>query len=296
MTTLPRVEEWRVAQQAQGLSQRTIEARISRVYELADHMAGDPEKATVGEVVAFMASVTQRQGYKEETVGPSTLATYHSHLRAWFKWLVKREHRIDNPMDRIDAPKADEPEPRPVTDRELLAIFDVPVHKRTKMMLLLAAFEGLRVHEIAKVRGEHINLHDNLLRVIGKGRKDKTIPIHPLVAALAPEFPVKGYWFPTNARGNASHGTEGPILARSVSSIVADVFDRAGVDGGAHRLRHWYATVLINGGASTRLVQTLLRHNSIQSTERYTLINPDDQQAAVLRITMPGMPAIAETA
>lgn len=283
----PRVEQWQTWQQAQGLSARTIEARINRVRELEDFTGVAPSDATADHVVRFMASIAARTGYKDERVGPATLATYHSHLKAWFVWLVKMEYRDDDPTMKVPTPKTDRYDPRPVTDREIVAVFNVGMHKRTRMMVLLAAFAGLRVHEIAKIRGEHVNLHDGLIRVIGKGRKDSMIKLHPFIAEAAADFPAKGYWFPTNARGNANHGKEGCVLARSVSSIIGDVFDRAGVEGGAHRLRHWYATTLLHDGASTRLVQTLMRHGSIQSTERYTAVSMEDQAEAILRLRMP---------
>lgn len=293
MTDSPRVEQWRTWQNAQGLSQRTIDARVSRVEELATFINGDPSEATSDEIVEFMATVAARPGYKEQRVSMSTLSTYHSHLKAWFAWLVRLEYRDDDPCMRVPVPKAGAYEPRPVTDRELQAVFSVGVHRRTRMMLLLAAFQGLRVHEIAKIRGEHVNLLDNQLRVLGKGKKDATLPLHALVAAEARNFPVKGYWFPTNARGNSVHGTEGPVLARSVSDIIGEVFDRARVDGGAHRLRHWYATTLLAGGASTLLVKELMRHSSVQSTEIYAQVNLADRAAAIARLGMPSDATVA---
>jgi site-specific recombinase XerD len=283
----PRVEEWETWQQAQGLSKRTIEARVHRVIELADFTATDPEDVTAQQIVKFMASVADRKGYKEEKASPSTLATYHSHLKAWFAWLAKMEYREANPIVHVPTPKADDYEPRAVTDRELDAIFSVGAHRRTRMMLLLAAYQGLRVHEIAKIRGEHVSLLDNKLRVIGKGRHDATLPLHPLVGAAAQDFPEKGYWFPTNAKGNAN-GKSGPILARSVSGIIGEVFIRAKVEGGAHRLRHWYATNLLYEGSNLKEVQKLMRHKSIQSTERYTDVRDADLAAAVARLRVPG--------
>jgi site-specific recombinase XerD len=284
----PRAEEWRTWQKAQQLSTRTIDARIFRVYELAAFTDNPPAEATTEQIVRYMASVSARAGYREDKVRPATMATYHSHLRAWFAWLVKMEYRDDDPMMRVPTPRRGRSRPRPVTDREMLAVFAVGVHKRTRMMLLLAAFQGLRVHEIAKIRGEHVNLLDNQLRVIGKGNHDATLPLHPLVASFAVTFPRTGYWFPTNATGQAAaNGSVVPVQARSVSGIISDVFNRAGVDGGAHRLRHWYATTLLKGGANTRLVQTLMRHGSIQSTEIYTEIAEVDQAAALSRLGMP---------
>lgn len=290
-----RVEEWRTWQRGQHLSVRTIDARIWRVKELAEFIGGDPQTATTDQVVRYMASVADRAGYREDKVRPATMATYHSHLKAWFAWLVKMEHRLDDPMTRVPVPSPGRYAPRPVSDRELIAVFGVGVHQRTRMMMLLAAFQGLRVHEIAKIKGEHVNLLDAQLRVIGKGNHDATLPLHPLVSAEAENFPRTGFWFPTNATGRASRG-DGHVLARSVSSIIGDVFDRADVDGGAHRLRHWYATTLLRDGASTRLVQTLMRHASIQSTEIYTAVANVDQAAALGRLGMPAADEDRQTA
>lgn len=297
MADWPYVEQWRTWQRGQHLSTRTIEARIWRVNELAGSIGGDPSRATSEQIVTYMASVADRAGYREDRVRPSTMSTYHSHLKAWFAWLVKMEHRDDDPMMRVPTPKRARSKPRPVTDREMLAVFAVGAHRRTRMMLLLAAFQGLRVHEIAKIRGEHVNLLDNQLRVIGKGNTDATLPLHALVAAAAEAFPRTGYWFPTNATGlAAAKGTVVPVQARSVSDIIGAVFDRAGVDGGAHRLRHWYATTLLRDGANTRLVQTLMRHGSIQSTEIYTEIAEVDQAAALARLGMPDVGDELQTA
>lgn len=285
-TDLPRVDEWRTWQRGQHLSVRTIEARAARVVEIAEFIGGDPQTATSQQLTEYMASVGDRAGYRENTVRPATMSTYHSHLKAWFAWLVRMGYRDDDPMMRVPVPKRRHGDPRPVTDRELLAVLSVGAHRKTRMMLLLAAFQGLRAHEIAKIKGEHVNLLDNQLRVVGKGNKDATLGLHPIVAAAAADFPVKGYWFPTNATGRAVHG-DAPIQARSVSSIVSDVFDRAGVDGGAHRLRHWYATNLRRNGADTLLLQKMMRHASSQSTEVYTEISELDMATALATLRMP---------
>lgn len=282
----PRVEEWRTWQRGQHLSVRTIEARAARVQELADFIDGDPTVATSRQVTEYMASVRDRSGYRETTVRPATMSTYHSHLKAWFAWLVRMGYRDDDPMMRVPVPRRQKGSPRPVTDREFIAVFSVGVHRKTRMMMLLAAFQGLRAHEIAKIRGEHVNLLDSQLRVVGKGNKDATLRLHPMVAAEAAHFPVKGYWFPTNATGRTANG-DGPIQARSVSSIIGEVFDRAGVDGGAHRLRHWYATTLRRNGADTLLLQKMMRHASSQSTEIYAEVTEADMATALATLRMP---------
>lgn len=271
-----RIEQWQRWMQAEGLSPATIGARMRRVQNFAEALDIEPEGASTEDVVRYLSDLG---------VGKSTRGTYHSHLRAWFLWLVQTEYRDDNPMDRLKPPKAPPRQPRPVTDRELQAILAVRVHKRTKMMLRLAALQGLRVHEIAKFRGEDVNLADNLLTVTGKGGVTATLPLHPLVAELVPDFPRRGYWFPAPKKDGERR--EAPVLARSVSNVLCQVFKRAGVSGGAHRLRHWNGTKLIEEGADVRVVQTLLRHASLSTTAIYTKINAEQQRAAVASLHLP---------
>lgn len=279
MAPTGRVLAWQTWMQAEGHSKNTITPRIRRVELLGQAIGRPPEDATTDEIVGYMASLTLK---------PAGRATYFGHLRAWFAWLVNEQYREDNPMDRMKSPKVPRREPRPVTDRELQAILAVPVRKRTRMMLLLAALQGLRCHEIAKVRGEEVNIMDGLITVTGKGGVTATLQLHPMVRDLAGEFPRRGWWFPTY-KGNVN-GEQGPVLPRSVSHIVSEVFKRAGVSGGAHRLRHWHATELLDSGTDVRVVQTLLRHANLSTTALYTQVNREQQRAAIDRLRLPGMP------
>lgn len=279
--TNDRIEEWRTWMQAEGVAANTLTPRLRRVQLFAEAIDCPPEDATTEHVVGYLSSLG---------VGKSTRATYHSHLRSWFRWLVTTGYRDDQPMERVRPPRVPRRLPRPVTDRELEAILACRMHKRTRMMVLLACLQGLRCHEIAKMRGEDVNLKDGLLTVVGKGGVRATLQLHADVLDLAREFPARGWWFPTH-KGNHKGGS-GPILARSVSNIVSDVFTRAGVAGGAHRLRHWHGTTLVKEGNDVRVVQTLLRHASLSTTALYTAIDPTQQRAAIdtLRIPRKGTP------
>lgn len=271
---LPELTEWADWQYAQGMSDHTVTARVRRV-ELFATLISDPVAATIDDVIAYMASLPRR-------LNNSTRATYYSHLRAWFAWLVLAEKRNDDPTVRVPSPKSPVRRPRPVTEQQLVLILGTPMHQRTRMMVLLAAFQGLRVHEIAKVRGEDADHTAGQLRVVGKGRVDRTLPLHPVVGDYARTFPARGYWFP--ARDEAA----GHIRSRSVSDIVGDVLRRAGVPtGSAHRLRHTYATRLVQNGTNLRVVQELLRHASLQTTQIYTGVTFDQQRDAIRGLGLP---------
>lgn len=256
------------------MSDNTVAARTRRLRMFAQ-MIGDPLQATADDVVAYMASLPR-------DLKKSSRSTYYSHIRAFYSWLVVTGRRDDDPTMRVPSPRAPRREPRPVTEGQLDLILRVRMHKRTRMMVYLAVFQGLRVHEIAKFRGEHIDYTAQQLRVIGKGGVDKTLPLHPLVATYARKFPERGYWFP------AAGDPNGHVRSRSVSDIVGDVLRRAGVPtGSAHRLRHTYATLLVKNGENLRVVQELLRHASLQTTQIYTGVTFDQQRAAINRLLPP---------
>ena len=102
-------------------------------------------------------------------------------------------------------------------------------------MVLLAALAGLRVHEIAKVRGEDVDIDDRTLRVTGKGGRSDTLPLHPLLVAAALTMPTRGWWFPANSRRPGDH-----VHPKSVSDIIGQAMRRAGIVGTPHALRHSY--------------------------------------------------------
>lgn len=271
---LPALDEWAVWMRAQGHSGLTISARVRRIEMFAEQV-GDPVTATTQDVIDYLASLWR--------IGPSTRATYVSHLKAWFAWLVVTDKRVDNPMAKVPTPKSPAREPRPVTEHQMYLILGTRMHKRTRMMVLLAAFQGLRAHEIAKFKGEDIDPTARQLRVIGKGGKDRVLPLHPIVAEYAADFPTRGYWFKAQGDNPLGH-----VHPRSVSSIIGEVLRRAGVPtGAAHRLRHTYATRLVREGKNLRVIQKLLRHASLSTTQIYTDVTEEQMREAIESLGMP---------
>lgn len=271
------LSQWSRWQRAQGHSANTINARVARVRAIAvtSHIA--PEDMTQDHVVNYLAGLATR----------STKATYYSHLRAWFRWLIVIDHRDDDPTLKVPAPKAPRRSPRPISDEEMVLLIASRMHARTRMMILLASLQGLRVHEIAKFRGEDIDWTSGRLRVLGKGEVDATLPLHPDVALMAATFPRRGHWFVALNTPNRKRPAE-HINSRSVSDVVGDAMTRVGIDGGPHRLRHWYGTRLVKSGNNLRVVQELLRHASLQTTQVYTKVDEGQMKAAMQGLSLPG--------
>ena len=267
----PLVGDWALWQQAGRRAKRTVAERTRVIMAFLNDTGTDPLSSTPMDIIGWLAANDQWS--------QSTAATYHSYLMSWHKFLVLMEHRTDNPMYKTQTPKRPERSPRPVSDADLIKLLTVRVRRRTKVMLLLAALAGLRVAEIANVKGDDIDLGAGRIQVTGKGNKRAWVPLHPLLKEVALTMPTHGFWFPGNSRrpGKA-------IRSKSVSDIIGQAMGRAGVRGTPHSLRHWYATTLLSGGADLRTVQELMRHSSVQTTQVYTQVPDARRTEAVYRL------------
>lgn len=280
MSTLSLLTEWQAWQRAGGLSERTITERSGTLQHLATSLDVDLMDLTAGNIIAFLG----RKG-----IGPASRATYHASIRAFCSWAVEVGYMTVNPADKTPSPKRPKNLPRPVAAAQLGAILKVATRPKTRMMVLLAALAGLRVHEIAKIQGQDIDMNTGALTVTGKGGTTQVIPLHPLLIDLARGFPPSGYWF-TTYKGNKER-TTGPILPSAVGTTISRAMERAGVHGTPHQLRHWYGTALLEQGVDLRTVQELMRHESIASTQIYTKVSDVRRRAAINLLVLPDLAA-----
>lgn len=262
------LSSWARRMRAEGLAERTITEWPRVVQRAARHADAGPATMTADQIIDYLAGLP--------TAG--TRQTYFSALRAWHRWLVTRHVRADNPMDELSRPRAPRGEPHPVATSHIDALLVSGIRRRTRTAILLGAYQGLRVHEIVKVRGEDIDLIGQRFRVVGKGGVDKWMPLHPIIAAEARTYPRRGYWFPSPTRPGR------PIRRDSLSAVISRAMDRAEVPGTAHSLRHWLGTELVRSGVNARIVQTLMRHASLATTAIYTLVDSDQQRAGLLAL------------
>jgi integrase/recombinase XerD len=211
----------------------------------------------------------------------SSCASYFGAIACFYKWWANNGG-VDITA-RLPRPKAAKGVPRPISDQQLRDLLGTRMHRRTRVMVLLAALAGLRVHEIAKVRGEDVDLAARTLRVTGKGNVTATLLLHPELVEAAKTMPRRGWWFPGNSRrpGEA-------IKWRSVTDIIAQAMDRAEIPGGtAHRLRHWYGSTLVGNGADLRTAQQLLRHANLNTTAIYVAVRDEKRIEAIDRLSLP---------
>jgi integrase/recombinase XerD len=264
------LSEWRIWMQAAELSARTIDERVKTVTQFT-HAHGDPARAGWQQLAAFLAT----PGWAADT-----RYTRYSQLHAFYRWLTLTGQRDDDPMGQLQKPKKHRGLPRPASPTEVAHVLAACQRRRTRMMVVLAICQGLRVHEIAKFRGE--DLGGGHVHVLGKGAVDASLPAHPLLVTEAGGWPARGWWFPspTNPRR--------PVTAKGVSRTLSDAFTRAGVPGSAHNLRHFYGTqTLRSSGGNLRVTQELMRHASPATTAIYTKVDDEQMRAAVDALPIP---------
>jgi len=263
---------WRLWQAAGNLSERTIAERAGVMTKVCAFTGCPPLEVTPAAIISYLT----RPGLSD-----CTRATYHASIRAYCTWLCRTGQRADDPSLATPTPKRPKGVPRPVEQARvaatLAAISGRRGHKRkATMMILLAAYAGLRIHEIAKVKFSDFDLGAGYLYVTGKGSKPAALPLHPAIVEALQAFPQRdGYLFPSYTHPGQ------PIIPRAVAQTLKRAMAAAGFDASAHQLRHTFGTALVRSGVDLRTTQTLMRHESLATTAIYIEVTDETRQSAV---------------
>lgn len=214
-----------------------------------------------------------------------------SSLKAFFDWCIVEGERKDNPCDAVDFPKLGQYLPEVLSVEEVEAIMDSvdlrsPSGVRDRAILELLYGCGLRVSELCGLRISQVYLNEGFVRVVGKGDKERLVPLgEPAADAFRAWLDIRPEPAEAAFQDSAFLNLRGTPLSRvSVFKMIKKQALIAGVDKeiSPHSFRHSFATHLIAGGADLRIVQEMLGHESILTTEIYTHIDSRTWQASVL--------------
>ncbi|MCW4454259.1 site-specific tyrosine recombinase XerD [Flavobacterium sp. MXW15] len=221
---------------------------------------------------------------------PRSNARLLSSLRAFFAQCMRRGERGDDPSALLEPPKLPRALPKALAESQIDALLaapdrDSPLGLRDRAMLELMYAAGLRVSELVGLPANAVNLRQGVLRVTGKGSKERLVPLgeesqHWLQEYLAQARPqlAGGKAVPANAEGQVPLfiGQERrPLSRQQFWGLVKRYAAVAGIDPeriSPHGLRHSFATHLLNHGADLRALQMLLGHSSLSTTQIYTLV------------------------
>ncbi|HAR5727446.1 TPA: tyrosine recombinase XerC [Staphylococcus pseudintermedius] len=208
----------------------------------------------------------------------TTVSRKISTLRSFYAFWMTQDHEIVNPFVQLVHPKKERYLPTFFYTEEMESLFQTVMqdaHKglRDRVILELFYATGIRVSELVSLKTEDVDLEMCWIKVLGKGGKERIVPfgefcrqsIEQYLAEFAPIQNVQHPYLITNLKGQ-------PITERGVRYVLNDIVKRtAGVTSiHPHKLRHTFATHLLNEGADLRTVQSLLGHVNLSTTGRYT--------------------------
>jgi site-specific recombinase XerD len=237
-----------------------------------------------------------------ESLARRTIQLRFSALRSFFKYLARQGQVFPSPLRHLAMPKPEHRLPRFLTPEQMRSLMHAPLGELEEVQqvdqsatdatpflrdaaLLETIYScGLRISEVCSLRAQDIQWEDQIIRVRGKGKKERLVPIG--TPALAS---IQRYWkeLPGFAGGSspaflADRNLERPVSPRYVQRQFKRYLNRAGLDPSLtpHKLRHSYATHLLNAGADLRSVQELLGHAHLVTTQIYTHVSTEGLKRA----------------
>jgi integrase/recombinase XerC len=230
--------------------------------------------ADVHGVRAYLASLAGRR--RKTSIGRKLAALKH-----FFRHCASHGGRRDDPAASLSAPKRERFLPPHLTVDEMFRVLDGmrtagPISARDRAILEVLYSAGIRVSEVVGLDWLDIDRRGEVVRVLGKGRKERIVPIG--ATALAALTCYQQQW-PANRRRDPQavflNARGGRLTVRSVARIVEHHVGRAEahIRASPHAFRHSYATHLLNAGADLRAIQELLGHASLSTTQRYTHVD-----------------------
>lgn len=263
-----------------GLAQQTLDSYRRDLEGLARWLEGrsgglaGADRAALFDYLAWRT----RGGYS-----PRSNARLLSAVRAFYAYRLRRGARSDDPSALLEPPKLPRSLPKALAESQIDALLaapevDTPLGLRDRAMLELMYASGLRVSELVNLPATAVNLRQGVLRVTGKGSKERLVPLgeeaqhwlerylataRPLLAGKAARLPLF-----LSVQGEAPTRQQFWGLIKRYAAV-------AGIDPSKispHGLRHSFATHLLNRGADLRALQMLLGHSSLSTTQIYTLV------------------------
>jgi len=252
-----------------GRSQKTLSAYSSDLKH-AQEKIGNLLTATFDDVQTYLSELPDK---------PSSIARKASALRSFYKFLMLEKIITKNPTTNLELPKRGRSLPKYLSPEEIELLIsssgDIKTSVRLKCMLELLYASGLRVSELCELPLS-ANLGDKLL-IHGKGAKERLVPMHEGAQhALHKWLEIRGdndskYVFPSNSQ-------TGHITRDGFFKILKKCAVLAGIEPSRvspHVLRHSFASHLLAGGANLRVIQTMLGHEDISTTQIYTHVLPE---------------------
>jgi integrase/recombinase XerD len=262
-----------------GLSENTLKSYRYDLLRLSSHLQKTGTNlvdAGRADLLTFLAAEV------EQGRSPRSLSRYLSGFRQFYRWLVRERLCSEDPTALIDSPKLGRGLPKALSEAQVEALLTAPdtdtlLGLRDRAMLEVLYATGLRVSELVGLEFSNVNLNQGVVRVVGKGGKERLVPLGDMAVEWLTRYQsgarpdlMKGaqskYVFVTARQSGMTRQAFWYMLRRHAQACEIDV------SISPHMLRHSFATHLLNHGADLRVVQLLLGHSDLSTTQIYTHI------------------------
>jgi len=281
-----------------GLAANTIAAyrRDLRRYAafLRDRGIGDPPSVSEDTVVAYVEQLKAVRDDEDRPLAPSSIARALVAVRSFHRFCVDEGFLAADPSEEIGAPRVPQGIPKALTEAEIGALLaavtgDDARALRDRAILETLYAAGVRISELVGLDRRDVDLDDGLLRVLGKGSKERVVPVGREALAALTAYLERGRPVLTAKRTRRTRTDDavflnargGRLTRQGCWRIVRAAGDRAGLGAqlSPHVLRHSCATHMLDHGADIRVVQELLGHASLSTTQVYTKVSPERLRA-----------------
>ena len=265
-----------------AMSQNTVASYCSDVKRFMDSYQGRIENADAEDIEKYISS--------RKNLTARSQARLISSLRSFYDWLVQEGVITDNPCDNVDAPKIGRHIPDVLSEEEVSRLMDIVDTStwfglRDRAILEVMYGCGLRVSEAVNLKISGLFLDEGFIRIIGKGNKERLIPIGDMaIEALLTYMEARILPADRASEDIVFLNRYGKPLSRvSMFKTIRSLAQLAGIQReiSPHIFRHSFATHLIEHGADLRMVQEMLGHEDISTTEIYTHVDSSRWQAEI---------------
>lgn len=244
-----------------GSSELTIKNYLWFVEKFFSSISKPLAELGEDDVKQFLASLIDNKSR-------NTVALAASSLKFFFSDILKK------PIAGLKLPKKEGKLPQVLTKDEVKRLFDAANNSKSKLMLKMLYSAGLRVSELVNLKGNDINLQERVGWVrLGKGKKDRFFLI---AESIAPE--LQKYLGKEQAKNYIFSAADKPLTTRNIQKIIKKAALKAGIQKRVtpHTLRHSYATHLLEAGTDIRIIQELLGHSNLSTTQIYTHVSAEE--------------------
>ena len=275
-----------------GLSENTLSAYRSDLNKFALYLARQCEEGRAVQLTDFEQDVLNQYLATRYDAGLSERSTsrFLSSLRSLCQSMLRQKIRSDDPVSLLQNPKLPQTLPKTLTESQVIDLLnapktDDPIQLRDKAMLEVLYATGLRVTELVSLRLDQLSLQQGVVRVTGKGNKDRLVPLGEEAIEWVATFLKQGRAVLLKSESDIVFPSKrGVAMTRQTFWHRIKLYSQIAniqTDLSPHTLRHAFATHLLNHGADLRVVQMLLGHSDLSTTQIYTHVATERLQKLV---------------